>query len=88
MIESRHNASKKKPLKVEETNFPSLPAGPPPKTAQTQKRKPIMDMFDEPIGAAVGVKEESKGPAWNPFSGPPPSTNIGGNSQFATTVVQ
>ena len=26
------NLSKKKPLKMEEKNFPSLPVGPPPKT--------------------------------------------------------
>ena len=58
------NISKKKTLKMEEKNFPSLPVGPPPKSQQVEKRKPIMEMLDEDV-------EESKnaGPAYNPFSG-------------------
>lgn len=82
-IEENYRRNKQKPLKVEKESFPSLPAGPPPKSAQTQKRKPIMGDSDE---------EESKGPAqmYDPFSGKkgaPLANPIGSQSQFATTVI-
>ncbi len=62
-MEESHIKSKQKPMKIEDKNFPSLPGGPPPKTAAQSQRKPIFEMLDD------GIEESKNAPAYDPFSG-------------------
>ena len=61
-LEEGQKRGQKKALKnYDDQAFPSLP-GAPPKTQQSNKRKPIMEILEE-------TTEESKAPAYDPFSG-------------------